>query len=119
MTGEITLRGRVLAIGGLKDKALAAHRHGVRRIIAPRDNEREFSKLPANVRRDIEFIFVANMDQVIAESILLDDRQVENLSEGPDLTPLPMPQEEPAADYVANPKPSYSENVVVDADSGS
>ncbi|MFL5759368.1 MAG: endopeptidase La [Thermomicrobiales bacterium] len=73
MTGEITLRGRVLAIGGLKDKALAAHRHGIRRLIAPMDNSRDLTKLPANVLKDMQFIFVANMDDVIREAILFDD----------------------------------------------
>ncbi|HEV2108471.1 MAG TPA: endopeptidase La, partial [Thermomicrobiales bacterium] len=63
MTGEITLRGRVLPIGGLKDKSLAAHRHGIRRIIAPVDNQRELMKIPENIRNDLEFIFVSNMDQ--------------------------------------------------------
>ena len=79
LTGEITLRGRVLAIGGLKEKALAAHRQGIRRVIAPRDNERDLVKIPANVRKEVEFIFVASMDQVIAEAIMLDDAQVETL----------------------------------------
>ena len=69
MTGEITLRGRVLPIGGLKDKALAAHRSGIRRLIAPRENEREIEKLPANVREQVEFIFVESMDEVIIAAI--------------------------------------------------
>jgi ATP-dependent Lon protease len=119
MTGEITLRGRVLAIGGLKDKALAAHRHGIRRLIAPRDNEREHAKLPANVRRDIEFIFVANMDQVIAEAILLDDRQVENLGESADVAAEPAAATPIAAEQVAdfgpNPETPFGDAVVVDA----
>src|SRR5215218_6180626 len=63
MTGEITLRGRVLAIGGLKDKALAAHRHGIRRLIVPEDNRREVIRIPENVRRDMEFVFVETMDK--------------------------------------------------------
>lgn len=81
LTGEITLRGRVLGIGGLKEKALAAHRQGIRRIVAPRDNERDLAKIPANIRKDITFIFAANMDQVIAEAIVLDDAQVDTLAE--------------------------------------
>lgn len=86
MTGEITLRGRVLAIGGLKDKSLAAHRHGVRRLIAPEDNRRDLAKIPANVLRDMEFFFVTSMDQVIAEAIMLDDVQIERLPDA-DLVP--------------------------------
>jgi ATP-dependent Lon protease len=66
MTGEITLRGRVLAIGGLKEKVLAAHRAGMKRVIAPAENRRDLLELPRNVRRDLEFIWVEDMDQVLA-----------------------------------------------------
>jgi ATP-dependent Lon protease len=77
MTGEITLLGRVLAIGGVKDKALAAHRHGIRRLILPEENRREVVRIPENVRRDMEFIFVESMDQVIAAAINFDaDREI-------------------------------------------
>jgi ATP-dependent Lon protease len=70
MTGEITLRGLVLAIGGLRDKALAAHRSGIRRLIAPRENEREYEVLPARVRDEIDFFFVKTMDEVIEHALL-------------------------------------------------
>lgn len=77
MTGEITLLGRVLAIGGVKDKALAAHRHGIRRLILPEENRREVVRIPENVRRDMDFIFVESMDQVIAAAIHFDaDREI-------------------------------------------
>lgn len=85
MTGEITLRGRVLAIGGVKDKALAAHRHGMRRLILPAENRRDLMKVPDNVRADLEFIFVTDMDEVISAAILLDDQQAEGLSEDVEL----------------------------------
>ncbi|MEA2582755.1 MAG: ATP-dependent Lon protease [Thermomicrobiales bacterium] len=79
MTGEITLRGRVLAIGGLKDKTLAAHRQNIRRLIAPEDNRRDLQKIPEAIRKEMEFIFVTNMDEVIAAAILLDESQAGNL----------------------------------------
>src|SRR5690606_34782079 len=79
MTGEITLRGRVLPIGGLRDKALAAHRYGLRRIIAPLDNERDLRDIPANVRSELEFIFVKSMDEVIQAAIMLDVEQADQL----------------------------------------
>lgn len=77
MTGEITLLGRVLPIGGVKDKALAAHRNGIRRLILPEENRREVVRIPENVRRDMEFIFVESMDQVIGAAIQFDsDREI-------------------------------------------
>ena len=79
MTGEITLRGRVLPIGGLRDKTLAAHRYGLRRIIAPADNERDLRDIPANVRSEMEFIFVKSMDEVIQAAIMLDYEQADHI----------------------------------------
>ena len=65
MTGEITLTGRVLAIGGLKEKALAVHRAGIKKIIAPSANKSEWSEMPQTIKRDLEFSWVETMDQVI------------------------------------------------------
>ncbi len=65
MTGEITLTGRVLPIGGLKEKVLAAHRAGSKYIIAPMGNKPDWADLPRVVRRDVEFIWVETMDQVV------------------------------------------------------
>jgi ATP-dependent Lon protease len=79
MTGEITLRGRVLAIGGLRDKALAAHRHGLKQLIAPIDNQRDMRDIPENVRNEMKFIFAATMDEVIQAAIMLDVEQADHL----------------------------------------
>ena len=65
MTGEITLRGRVLPIGGLKEKTLGALRAGIQTIVLPEKNKRDLVKIPANVRRRLRFITVKNMDEVI------------------------------------------------------
>ena len=71
MTGEISLRGRVLPIGGLKDKALAAHRGGVKTVIAPRDNRKDLRDIPKPVRKAMEFIFVEHMDEVLKHALVL------------------------------------------------
>ena len=69
MTGEITLRGNVLPIGGLKEKALAAHRGGMKRIMLPWENENDIDEIPATVRKDLEFIPVTHVDQVLFEGL--------------------------------------------------
>jgi ATP-dependent Lon protease len=65
MTGEITLRGRVLPIGGLKEKILAAHRAGIKRVIVPERNRADLDEVPKEVQDAIEFCFVQKMDQVL------------------------------------------------------
>jgi len=65
MTGEITLRGKVLPIGGLKEKALAARRMGVKTVIVPSKNDKDVKELPANVRRGMQFVYVDDMDDVL------------------------------------------------------
>jgi ATP-dependent Lon protease len=68
MTGEITLRGRVLPVGGVKEKILGAHRAGIRSIIMPSRNERDIADVPAHVKRKLAFIYVEHMDEVIASA---------------------------------------------------
>ena len=65
MTGEITLRGRVLPVGGIKEKMLAAHRAGIRTVILPRENEKDLEEIPANVRSEMSFHLVDHADQVL------------------------------------------------------
>ncbi len=65
MTGEVTLRGRVLEIGGVKEKVLAAHRAGLTTVIMPKDNAKDLEDVPKNVKRDMQFIFASHMDEVL------------------------------------------------------
>ena len=70
MTGEITLRGKVLPIGGLKEKALAARRMGIKTVIVPTKNDKDVKELPANVRRGMQFVYVDDMDQVLKGALV-------------------------------------------------
>jgi len=70
MTGEITLRGRVLPIGGLKEKLLAAHRGNIKTIIIPRENEKDMVDIPSNVLKALEIKFVDNVDEVLKVALL-------------------------------------------------
>jgi ATP-dependent Lon protease len=70
MTGEITLRGRVLAIGGLKEKLLAAKRAGIHRVLIPKENEKNLEEVPMTIRRSLKIIPVAHMDEVLDEAII-------------------------------------------------
>jgi ATP-dependent Lon protease len=65
MTGEVTLTGQVLPIGGLKEKALAAQRNGIRTVIAPELNEPDIDEIPAHLRKTLRFVFVSTVDQVL------------------------------------------------------
>jgi ATP-dependent Lon protease len=76
MTGEITLRGRVLPIGGLKEKLLAAHRHGISEVVLPRDNEKDLPDIPEAIRKDMKLHFVDSMDEVLKIAL---EREIEAL----------------------------------------
>lgn len=69
MTGEVTLRGRVLAIGGLKEKVLAAHRGGIKMIICPKENEKDLKDIPKEVLKDLKVVMVNHVDQVLVNAL--------------------------------------------------
>jgi ATP-dependent Lon protease len=69
MTGEITLRGQVLRIGGLKEKLLAAHRGNIKTVIIPEDNERDLAEIPDNIKADLKIVPVRWIDQVLEHAL--------------------------------------------------
>jgi ATP-dependent Lon protease len=71
MTGEITLRGRVLPIGGLKEKILAAHRGGVNKVLIPLENKKDIEEIPKRVLKKVELVLVDHMDEVLKQALVL------------------------------------------------
>jgi len=82
MTGEITLRGRVLPIGGLKEKTLAAHRAGIRTLILPAKNRADLEELPPKIRRSMTFVPVESMDEVLATALVAKEKGAGTACEG-------------------------------------
>ena len=70
MTGEITLRGRILGVGGFKEKVLAAHRAGLKKVLVPKKNQKDLQEIPRKVKKDLEFIFVERMDEVLPIALI-------------------------------------------------
>jgi len=99
MTGEITLRGKVLPIGGVKEKLLAAHRAGIRTIILPKDNQKDLTDVPANIQDDFTVHLVENVDEVLKVALTrspvpLDEEVEEHLAFGPQIPEDPnVPQD--------------------------
>ncbi|HVH47802.1 MAG TPA: endopeptidase La [Labilithrix sp.] len=85
MTGEITLRGRVLPIGGLKEKVLAAHRAGIKRVLVPERNKADLDEVPAEIKNELEFILISKMDQLLEAAL------EEKLQPKPESTASPTP----------------------------
>lgn len=75
MTGEITLRGRVMAIGGLKEKLLAAHRGGIKTVLIPKENRKDLRDVPRRVLKDLRVVLVDHMDDVLREALVVDDAE--------------------------------------------
>jgi ATP-dependent Lon protease len=93
MTGEVTLRGRVTAIGGLKEKLLAALRSGVKTVLIPEENEKDLADIPDNVKSALEIIPVSNMDQVLARALTRQPTPID----WDETAPVVVPSEEPDA----------------------
>ena len=70
MTGEITLRGKVLPVGGIREKVLAAHRAGIKKILLPKDNEPDIAEIPAAARKQLEFILIDHVDRALEEALV-------------------------------------------------
>lgn len=88
MTGEITLRGKVLPIGGVKEKLLAAHRHGITEVILPKDNERDLPDVPEYISKDMRIHFVESMDEVLKLAL---EREIDTTPLAPAATPVEVP----------------------------
>jgi ATP-dependent Lon protease len=96
MTGEITLRGKVLGIGGLKEKLMAAHRHGILEVIVPRENEKDLPDIPDAIKRTMKLRFVDSMDEVLKIAL---ERELVAL---PMPAPIPVVGVEAAEETVAH-----------------
>lgn len=70
MTGEITLRDNVLPVGGIREKVLAAHRAGIRKVLLPRENERDIDDIPEKVRKKMEFVLLDTVDDALKEVLV-------------------------------------------------
>jgi ATP-dependent Lon protease len=81
MTGEITLRGKVLPIGGLKEKMLAAHRAGITTIIVPTQNQKDIVDVPKKVQRDLHIIFASKMEEVLQTALIISNKKKKTKSQ--------------------------------------
>jgi len=97
MTGEITLRGKVLPVGGIKEKVLAAHRAGIKRVILPERSTADLEEVPQEVRDELEFVPVTKMDEVLLEALETPEKL--------DLKPKPGKGKKPTKESVAEPAP--------------
>src|SRR3546814_8460600 len=79
MTGEVTLRSRVLPIGGLKEKLLAALRGGIKTVLIPAENEKDLAEIPANIREGLEIVPVSHVDEVLARALVRSEEHTSEL----------------------------------------
>jgi ATP-dependent Lon protease len=99
MTGEVTLRGRILPIGGLKEKILAAHRGGIKTVLIPAENEKDIKEIPPAILKTVAIRLVDHMDQVLRQALVLEN--ADNFLRKPPVTPgvtVPPPFQAPATE---------------------
>ena len=89
MTGEITLRGRVLPIGGLKEKLLAALRGGIKQVLIPQDNAKDLPDIPDNVKESLDIVTVSSLDEVLEKALVSEVTPIEWEPESEDGNPVP------------------------------
>ena len=97
MTGEVTLRGRVLPIGGLKEKLLAALRGGIKKVLIPEENAKDLADIPASVKNAMDIVPVSRMDQVLEHALVRQPEPItwdETWPEKPAAAPAPVAEEE-------------------------
>ena len=75
MTGEVTLTGKVLPVGGIREKVLAAHRAGIRKVLLPKENERDLEEIPSSVQKEMEFVFLENVDEALEAALIKEVRK--------------------------------------------
>ena len=92
MTGEITLRGRVLPIGGLKEKIIAAHRSGIKTVVIPKENQKDLKDIPKEIAKEVNIVAVEHMDEVLSHALIVNEG--ETLFKNHDI-PLQMSPEKP------------------------
>ena len=102
MTGEVTLRGRVLPIGGLKEKLLAALRGGLKKVLIPQENAKDLADLPANVKNALEIVPVSRMDEVLTHALTRQPTPIVWEEETPAKAAAPLPAEEDGSGLVAH-----------------
>jgi ATP-dependent Lon protease len=99
MTGEITLRGEVLVIGGLKEKLLAAHRGGIKTVLIPEENVKDLAEIPDNIKNKLEIVPVKWVDQVLELAL---ERQPEQRKPTSDVPPIPPVGDDKASSVVTH-----------------
>ena len=103
MTGEVTLTGRVLPVGGVREKVLAARRAGITTVLIPRHNEKDLIELPAEVKADVTFHLIDTLDDVVRPPVPRAEGEVPDPLEGPGLAPE---ARGPRPDHARRPRPA-------------